>query len=131
MHPVSHMLDRNTSEQSRPMASLRGIPVISSSARLKDVMRHSASTVKTPSEMLSRIASVGVIRADFLPFFNLFAVVINVNWIGGVGPSYAADFILSNYYRSENRHFEALNRHYYVPKLYKTLVIPSDNSIIF
>jgi len=55
-----HMLDLNTSEQHCPIASLRGTPVISSAARLKNEMRQSGSTVKTPSEMLSRIASAGV-----------------------------------------------------------------------
>ena len=54
----SHMLDRNTSEQNLPIASSRGMPVISSAARLKEVMRQSPSTVNTPSEMLSRMASV-------------------------------------------------------------------------
>ena len=53
-----HMLQRNTSAQGRPRASARDTPVISSAARLKDVMRQSRSTVNTPSEMLSRIASV-------------------------------------------------------------------------
>jgi hypothetical protein len=120
------MLDRNTSEQRRPMASLRGMPVISSAARLKDVMRHSASTVKTPSEMLSRIASVGVVRAGFITFLDLFAMVINVNWIGRPDQ---AKLLVSNYYRSEYKHFKALN-HYYIPKLYKTQMIPSNNSII-
>jgi hypothetical protein len=42
------------------MASLREVLVIFSAARLNEVMRHSRSTVKTPSEMLSRMASVGV-----------------------------------------------------------------------
>jgi hypothetical protein len=46
------------------MASERDTPVIASAARLKDVMRHSRSTVNTPSEMLSRMSSVGV-RAVF------------------------------------------------------------------
>ncbi len=35
-HSLSHMLARNTSEQRRPMASSRGMPVMSSAARLKD-----------------------------------------------------------------------------------------------
>jgi hypothetical protein len=52
------MLDRKTSEHRRPMASLRGTPVISSAARLNEVTRQSESTVKTPSEMLSRMVSV-------------------------------------------------------------------------
>ena len=56
---ASHMLERNTSMQSRPIASRRGTPVISSAARLNEVMRHVSSTVKTPSEMLSRMAPVG------------------------------------------------------------------------
>jgi hypothetical protein len=59
-HSVSHMLARNTSEQRRPMAASRGMPVISSAARLNDETRHSPSTVKTPSEMLSRIESVAI-----------------------------------------------------------------------
>jgi len=52
------MLARNTSAQGFPMASPRDMPVISSAARLNDVILHSPSTVNTPSEMLSRIASV-------------------------------------------------------------------------
>ncbi|OPZ89153.1 MAG: hypothetical protein BWY73_01557 [candidate division TA06 bacterium ADurb.Bin417] len=56
---ASHMLQRKTSEQRRPTASRRGTPVIFSAARLKEVIRHSLSTVKTPSEMLSRMDSVG------------------------------------------------------------------------
>jgi hypothetical protein len=52
------MLDRKTSEHRRPKASLRGTPVISSAARLNEVTRHSESTVKTPSEMLSRMVPV-------------------------------------------------------------------------
>jgi len=73
-HSVSHMLARKTSEHGRPMASRRGIPVISSAARLNEVMRQAASTVNTPSEMLSRIAAVGAsiigVVADFflIPF---------------------------------------------------------------
>jgi hypothetical protein len=35
------------------------ISVIPSAAQLNEVIRHSRSTVKTPSEMLSRMASVG------------------------------------------------------------------------
>jgi hypothetical protein len=54
------MLARNTSEQRRPMASARAILVICSAARLKEETRHSASTVKTPSEMLSRIEPVSI-----------------------------------------------------------------------
>ena len=54
----SHMLDLNTSEQSRPNATLRGIPVISSAARLKEVTGQSGSTVNTPSEMVSSMAPV-------------------------------------------------------------------------
>jgi hypothetical protein len=54
------MLERKTSEQRRPMASVRDTPVMVSAARLKDEMRHSRSTVNTPSDMLSRMASVGV-----------------------------------------------------------------------
>ena len=57
-HSASHMLARNTSEQRRPMASSRATPVICSAPRLKEVMRHSGSTVNTPSEMLSRMESV-------------------------------------------------------------------------
>jgi hypothetical protein len=65
-HSASHILDLNTSEQSRPNASFRGIPVISSAARLKEVTRQFMSTVNTPSDMLSRIASVGAKNADSL-----------------------------------------------------------------
>jgi len=36
------------------------MPVIRSAARLNEAIRHCGSTVKTPSEMLSRIASVDV-----------------------------------------------------------------------
>jgi len=67
------MLERKTSEHRRPTASLRDTPVISSAARLNDVMRHSISTVNTPSEMLSRIASVGVRRRRF--FFVLLLLI--------------------------------------------------------
>jgi len=69
-HSASHMLERNTSGQSRPIASFRDIPVISSAARLNEVIRHSRSTVKTPSEILSRIASVGVGAVPFLRAFR-------------------------------------------------------------
>ena len=54
------MSARSTSEHRRPMASRRSTPVICSAARLNEVTRHCRSTVKTPSEMLSRMASVGV-----------------------------------------------------------------------
>jgi len=64
-----HRLHRKTSEQRRPIASERPTPVMSSAARLKDVMSQSMSTVKTPSEMLSRITSVGVKAPGFLFFF--------------------------------------------------------------
>ena len=46
-HSASHMLDLNTSEQSRPNASARVMPVISSAARLNEVTRQFASTVNT------------------------------------------------------------------------------------
>jgi hypothetical protein len=69
---ISHMLERNTSEQNRPMASLREVFVIFSAARLNEVMRHSRSTVKTPSEMLSRMASVGVSGAGVFVFLRTF-----------------------------------------------------------
>ena len=69
-HSASHMLERNTSGQSRPIASFRDIPVISSAARLNEVIRHSRSTVKTPSEILSRMASVGVGTIPFLRVFR-------------------------------------------------------------
>jgi hypothetical protein len=52
------MLALKTSEQGFPKAALRKIPVISEAALLKDVMRHLPSTVKTPSEMLSRMIAV-------------------------------------------------------------------------
>jgi len=55
-----HMLERKTSAQRRPSASLRGTPVIFSAARLNEVTRHSPSTVNTPSDMLSKIAFVAV-----------------------------------------------------------------------
>jgi hypothetical protein len=58
------MPDLNTSEQRLPIASLRGTPVIFSAAQLKDVMHHPASTVKTPSEMLSRMVSVSTGTRD-------------------------------------------------------------------
>jgi hypothetical protein len=51
------------------MASLRRMPVISSAARLKDVIDQSASTVKTPSEMLSKMMSVGVAGEKALLLF--------------------------------------------------------------
>jgi hypothetical protein len=44
------------------------MPVISSAARLKKVIRQSKSTVNTPSEMLSRIASVGAVNTG--PWFS-------------------------------------------------------------
>jgi hypothetical protein len=55
------------------MASLREMPVISSAARLKDMMRHSWSTVKTPSDMLSKMISVTLsgIGVDFGFFMRL------------------------------------------------------------
>jgi hypothetical protein len=53
------MLERKTSEHRFPTASRRETPVIFSAARLNEVMRQSNPTVKTPSEMLSRMASVG------------------------------------------------------------------------
>lgn len=59
-HPGPHMLERNTSEHGRPTASARATPVISSAARLNEAIRHCASTVNTPSEMLSRMASVAL-----------------------------------------------------------------------
>jgi len=52
------MLDLKTSEQKLPIASFRFTPVISSAARLKDVISQFSSTVNTPSEMLSKIAEV-------------------------------------------------------------------------
>jgi hypothetical protein len=52
------MLDLKTSQQRRPIASLRFMPVMSSAARLNEVIFQSRSTVKTPSEMLSRIDAV-------------------------------------------------------------------------
>jgi hypothetical protein len=51
------------------------MPVIFSAARLKEVMRHSESTVKTPSEMLSRMASVGVSNAGCFLFGRLEAML--------------------------------------------------------
>jgi hypothetical protein len=55
-HSAPHILDRKTSKQRWP----RGTPVIASAARLKVAIRHAVSTVKTPSEMLSKMASVVV-----------------------------------------------------------------------
>ena len=49
MQPVSHTSARNTSKHGLPRACARGIPVIFSAARLKEVMRQSISTVNTPS----------------------------------------------------------------------------------
>jgi hypothetical protein len=49
------MLARKTSQQRLPTASSRLTPVIRSAARLNDVIRHSRSTVKTPSLMESRM----------------------------------------------------------------------------
>jgi len=46
-----------------------------------------------------------------------------IAWIAG---SDQAKFLIFKYYRSKNRDFEALNRHFHAPKLsYKALVIPS------
>ena len=56
-HALSQMFARKTSRQGRPTASSRRIPVISSAARLKDMIRQSRSTVKTPSPRESRITS--------------------------------------------------------------------------
>jgi hypothetical protein len=53
----SQMLVRNTSQQGRPVASIRRTRVIFSAARLKEVICQSRSTVKTPSLMESRIVS--------------------------------------------------------------------------
>jgi hypothetical protein len=69
---ASHMLARKTSEQRLPIASHRVMLVISSAARLNDVMRHCGSTVNTPSEMLSMIASAGGVSSRCVPGF-LFA----------------------------------------------------------
>ena len=54
----SQMLARKTSQQGRPIASDAETPVIFSAARLKNVIRHSGSTVNTPSAMLFKIISV-------------------------------------------------------------------------
>ena len=48
---------RSTSLHRWPMASSRRMPVIFSAARLKELMRQSRSTVKTPSLIESRIGS--------------------------------------------------------------------------
>ena len=56
-HASPQMLALNTSWQGRPMASEREKPVISSAARLKQVMRPAASIVKTPSVMLPSTVS--------------------------------------------------------------------------
>ena len=50
------MLDSKTSQQGRPITSSRRTPVICSAALLKKVMRHSASTVRTPSATQSSTA---------------------------------------------------------------------------
>ena len=52
-----HMLALKISLQGRPIASERETPVISSAARLKQVMCPAASIVKTPSVMLLSTAS--------------------------------------------------------------------------
>jgi hypothetical protein len=59
---VSQRLARNTSQQGRPIACSRRIPVIVSAARLKEVTRQPSSTVKTPSQMLSRMMEVDLAR---------------------------------------------------------------------
>jgi hypothetical protein len=86
---VSHMLARNTSEQRRPRASVRPMPVMSSAARLNDVIRHSASTVNTPSEMLSRMMSVE--RAPAWWFFMSWQERLSLAWhrrrTAGRGPA--------------------------------------------
>jgi hypothetical protein len=79
-----HMLERKTSEQSRPRASWRTIPVISSAARLNEVTRHARSMVKTPSEMLSRIASVGVKPQAFARIFEDLIFVFLANGASGI-----------------------------------------------
>jgi hypothetical protein len=58
---------------------LCGTPVISSAARLNEVTTHSMSTVKTPSEMLSRIDSVGDRAAGFMFLVRAFMAVISGN----------------------------------------------------
>jgi hypothetical protein len=54
-HRVWQILVRKTSKQYLPMASLRLNPVISSAARLKDVICPFALMVNTPSATLSRM----------------------------------------------------------------------------
>jgi len=45
---------------------------------------------------------------------------------GRIAGSDQAKLLIFKYYRSKNRDFEALNRHFHAPKLsYKALVIPS------
>jgi hypothetical protein len=62
------MLARKTSQQGRPNASCAEMPVISSAARLKNVIRQSRSMVKTPSAMLFKMISVCGDRVDFMTF---------------------------------------------------------------
>jgi len=78
-HSAPHRLDLNTSAQGRPIASLRDTPVIFSAARLNEVTRHPSSTVNTPSEMLSKIASVAVgIFVSGLCFFRLIGTLSHI-----------------------------------------------------
>ena len=62
---VSQTSARNISLHFWPRAFLRGIPVISSAARLNEVMHQSKSTVKTPSVIESRITSRSLLCALF------------------------------------------------------------------
>ena len=79
------------------MASSRGMPVISSAARLKIVIRHSASTVKTPSEMLSSTASVGVWARGLRLWGLRFMIRLRVAERGSVGDAVSS-------YRRERGH---------------------------
>jgi len=56
---------------------------MSSAARLNDVMRQFLSTVKTPSEMLSSIASVEA-GATVGNFRFLFEVMVNLSRVGRI-----------------------------------------------
>ncbi len=65
----SQMSARNSSQQKRPSARCRGTPVVFSAARLKLVIRHSRSTVKTASLRESRMGLAG--KSTLLPGYRL------------------------------------------------------------
>ena len=72
----SQMSALRTSLHSWPMASSLGTPVIFSAARLKDVIRQSLLTVKTPSAMESRMIFCPSIRCLDKELWVLFNFIL-------------------------------------------------------